>query len=87
MIQDMPSARVARMLELADELADEERIELAEELWERVPDKLSPEWEAELRKRMEEMDAAEARGERPGLVLTVDEVIERARRPGDDDDA
>jgi hypothetical protein len=83
----MPSARVARMLELAEELADEERIELAEELLERVPDKLSHEWEAELRRRMEEMDAAEARGERPGLVLTVDELIERVRRPGDDDDA
>jgi hypothetical protein len=82
----MPSARVAKMLELASELGDEERLELAEELWEHVPDTVSPEWETEIRKRAAEMDAAEARGEEVGLVLTIDEAIQRARRPGHDDE-
>lgn len=81
----MSTARVARMLEMAAELADDERLELAEELWERVPDKLSPAWEAELRRRMSDMDAAEARGDSPGRVLTIDAAIEHARRPGDAD--
>jgi hypothetical protein len=81
----MPSARVAKMLELASELGDDERLELAEELWERVPDHVAPDWEAEIRRRVAEMDAAEARGERGGFVLTIDEAIERARRPGDDE--
>ena len=36
----MSTARVARMLEMAAELADDERLELAEELGERTPDKL-----------------------------------------------
>jgi hypothetical protein len=74
------------MLELASELAEDERLELAEELWEHVPEKLSPAWEAELRRRAHEMDAAEARGELAGVVLTVDEAIERARRPGNDEE-
>ena len=63
----MSTARVARMLEMAAELADDERLELAEELGERTPDKLkklSPAWEAELRRRMSDMDAAEARPNR-----------------------
>jgi putative addiction module component (TIGR02574 family) len=74
------------MLELASELAEDERLELAEELWEHVPEKLSPAWEAELRRRAHEMGAAEAQGELAGVVLTVDEAIERARRPGDDEE-
>jgi putative addiction module component (TIGR02574 family) len=71
----MSSARVARMLELAAELPDDERLELAEELWERVPDEFSPAWQAELRRRMADMDAAEARGDSAGRVLTIDEAI------------
>jgi hypothetical protein len=81
----MSTARVVRMLEMAAELADDERLELAEELWEHVPDKLSPASEAELRRRMSDMDTAEARGDSPGRVLTIDAAIEHARRPGNAD--
>jgi putative addiction module component (TIGR02574 family) len=82
----MSSARVTRMLELASELGEDERLELAEELWEHVPEKLSPAWEAELRRRARDMDAAQARGEASGIVLTVDEAIAQARRPGNDEE-
>ena len=82
----MPSARVAKMLELASDLGDDERIELAEELWERVPDQTTPAWEAEIRRRAADMDAAEARGEQGGSVLSFVVAVQRARRPGDDDE-
>jgi len=84
MMNRMPSRRFAEALKIAADLPEEERAALAEELWNTVPDELSPASEAELRQRLAEMDAAGASGASPGLVLTIDEAIARARRPGDD---
>ncbi len=75
---DMTS-RVAKMLDLAAELQPEERAELADELWSTVPDELSPEWQHELRQRVDEMNAADTRGEPVGEALTFDEMIRRVR--------
>jgi putative addiction module component len=73
------TSRVAKMMELAAELRAEERAELADELWSTVPDELSPEWERELRERVDEMNAADARGEAVGEALTFDEMVRRVR--------
>jgi hypothetical protein len=73
------TSRVAKMLELAAELQPEERAELADELWSTVPDELSPEWQHELRERVDEMNAADARGEPAGEALTFDEMMRRVR--------
>jgi hypothetical protein len=81
----MPSDRVAKVLELAASLPDDERAELADRLWSTVPDVLSDEWTAEIRGRVEEMNAAEARGERPGLVLTFDEMLAHVKGHADDE--
>jgi len=75
----MASPRVAKVLELAAALPKEERAELADELWSTVPDELSPEWEAELRGRVAEMEAADARGEPAGVALTFEEMSKRVR--------
>ena len=73
----MSTARVSRILELVAELDDDERSDLAAQL-EAGPDGL--EWdEAELERRVGELEAAEARGELGGLPLTIDEAIRRAR--------
>ena len=74
------SDRVARVLALAAKLREDERAELADKLWSTVPDELSPEWEAEIRARVAAMDAADARGESPGLALTFDEMLEHVGR-------
>jgi hypothetical protein len=74
----MSTARVTRILELVAQLDDEERSDLAAQL-EDAPEGL--EWsEAELQRRVSELEAAEARGAAGGLALTIDEVIARARR-------
>jgi hypothetical protein len=78
----MRSDRFAKVLELAAELRDEERAELADQLWSTVPDELSAEWTDELRHRVAEMEGAEARGERPGVALSFDEMMERVRAAG-----
>jgi len=75
----MPSERVAKVLKLAGELGDEERAELADELWSTVPDALTPEWREEIRQRLEEMRQAEARGEPVGQALTFDELVKQVR--------
>lgn len=75
----MPSERVAKLLKLASECSAEERAELADELWNTVPEELSPEWKDEIRRRVAEADAAHARGELPGVALTCDEMLERVR--------
>jgi hypothetical protein len=73
----MSTARVTRILKLVAELDDEERSDLAAHL-EEGPDGL--EWnDAELERRVSELEAAEARGEAGGLALTIDEAIARAR--------
>jgi hypothetical protein len=59
----MPSARVAKVLELAALLTDDERAELADRLWSTEPGLLSDDWTAEIRGRVDEMNAAEAGGE------------------------
>jgi hypothetical protein len=81
----MPSSRFAEALKLASELSEEERAELAEELWNTVPDELSPACEQELRGRVAEMKAAAARGEPTGRALDFDEMTKVVRDPRNDD--
>ena len=81
----MPSDRVAKVLELAASLPDDERAELADRLWSTVPDVLSDEWAAEIRGRVDQMNLAEARGERPGLELTFDEMLAHVKAHADDE--
>ena len=73
----MPSERVAKLLKLASECSAEERAELADELWSTVPEGPSPKWKDEIRRRVEEADAAHARSDLPGVALTFDEMLER----------
>jgi hypothetical protein len=71
----VPSERVARVLKLAADLRDEEKAELAEELWSTIPDELSAEWREEVRDRLKAMRDAEARGEPVGEALSFDELL------------
>jgi hypothetical protein len=73
----VPSERVARVLKLAVELGDEERAELADELWNTIPEELSAEWRDEIRGRLQEMHDAEARGDAVGESLPFDELVRR----------
>jgi hypothetical protein len=73
----MSTARVVQILKLVSELDEHERSDLAAQL-EAGPEGL--EWDDdELQRRVNELDAAEARGELGGVALTIDEAIRRAR--------
>jgi hypothetical protein len=73
----MSTARVLRILRLVAELDEDERSDLAA-LLESGPEGL--EWDdAELERRMGDLQAAEARGDTGGVELTIDEAIRRAR--------
>ncbi len=68
------------LFKAAQALPESERIELASALWETLDEEaddpqieLSPEWQAEIRRRIEESD----RGE--GISLTEEEVEQRLR--------
>jgi hypothetical protein len=78
------SDRVAKVLALAANLGNDERAELADKLWSTVPDELTEEWETEIRARVAAMDAADARGESPGLILTFEELLEQVRSDPDE---
>ncbi len=52
MIRSMPSERLARVLALAAELPQEERVELARELVRSLPD----EFDVEIERRLDEID-------------------------------
>jgi hypothetical protein len=90
----MLSERVRKVLAIADklELAPTERVELADELLRSVPEpeqeaaEFTPEWTAELRHRLVDMKAAEARGEPAGVVMSLDELIEHVRATADTDE-
>jgi len=71
----VPSERVARVLKLAAELGEDERAEVAEELWSTLPEELSPAWRAEIERRLADMHAAEARGEPAGQVLDFEQLL------------
>jgi hypothetical protein len=75
----MPSDRVAKVLKLAAELPDEERAELADELWSTVPDDISPEWRDEIQSRLAEMNEADARGEPAGRALSFEELVREVK--------
>jgi hypothetical protein len=73
----MSTARVTRIIELIAELDEDERSDLAAQL-DSGPDGL--EWnDAELLRRVADLDSAEAQGKPGGLSLTIDEAIRRAR--------
>lgn len=71
------SQAAEQLLEAAMALPEVERAHLASALWESIADErdlvLSPEWQAEIRRRIEESD----RGE--GVSLTEEEVEQRLR--------
>jgi putative addiction module component (TIGR02574 family) len=66
-----------QVIQAAMSLSEAERAEVASVLWESIEDErdlvLSPEWQAEIRRRIEESD----RGE--GVALTEEEVEQRLR--------
>jgi putative addiction module component (TIGR02574 family) len=90
----MPSERVRKVLAVAAklELAPTERVELADELLRSVPEpeqqaaEFTPEWTAELGRRLAEMNAAEAQGESAGVVTSVDDLIAHVRATADIDE-
>ena len=75
----MSSERVARVLKLATDLGEDERAELAEELWNTLPSELSPEWRAEIEQRLGQMRSAEARGEPVGRALDFDQLLDEIK--------
>ena len=87
----MPSERVRKVLAVAEklELAPAERVELADELLRSAPEptqegaEFTPEWTEELRRRLAENKAAEARGEPTGVRMSIDELIEHVRATAD----
>ena len=90
----MPSERVRKVLAVAEklELAPTERVELADELLRSVPEsdkdsgEFTPEWTAELQRRLGSLKADEARGEAAGIVMSVDDLIEHVRATADTDE-
>jgi putative addiction module component (TIGR02574 family) len=76
----MPSDRVRRILAEAVALPTDERSELVDVLSATLEDEpLSQAWRDELTQRMDEYEAARARGERGGVEMAVDDLIARLR--------
>jgi putative addiction module component (TIGR02574 family) len=66
-----------QILQAAMALSDDERAEVASALWESIEEgqgpELSPEWQAEIAKRIQEIDSGEV------VMLSEEEVNERLR--------
>jgi putative addiction module component (TIGR02574 family) len=83
----IPSSRVTHILQLASVLDAEERLQIAEELWNASEaETLDPDWAAELRRRVVDMKTAQVRGEPDGLRLTFDELRKLVSKQAADDE-
>lgn len=78
----MPSALFKQLVELAGELGDEERGELAARLLSTLRHKLSGEWQKELTLRVTKMNNDDARSVGVGFLLSFDEMVEFVAAPG-----
>ena len=76
----MSSERVRKLLVEAVALPSDERAELVDVLSATLEaEPLSPAWRDELGRRMDEYDAARARGERGGVAMDLDALIDHLR--------